>query len=95
MSDRKDKLWQGRFSEATDQLVEQYTESVASIAADVPQVDADATEWLPLGVFALTNSSGVDPTMYVQLAVSKEGVLEGTYHNSSTNSTLQLSTCPE
>jgi hypothetical protein len=69
---------------------EQYTESVSAIAADVPQVDPDATEWMPLGVFALTNTSGADPTMFVQLAVSKDGVIEGTYHNSSTDSTMQL-----
>jgi hypothetical protein len=69
---------------------EQYTESVAGVASNVPQVDPEATDWMPLGVFALTNSSGADPTMFVQLAVSKEGVVAGTYHNSSTNSTQEL-----
>jgi hypothetical protein len=69
---------------------EQYTESVAAVADSAPEVDPNAAEWMPLGVFALTNESGADPTMFLQLAVSKEGVIAGTYHNSSTDATQQL-----
>ena len=46
---------------------------------------ADKTEWLPLGVFALSRGdSGVSNTV-LQLAVSKEGVISGTYYNSDTD----------
>ena len=39
---------------------------------------------MPLGVFAITQdgqASGPTPTMYVQLTVSKEGILAGTFQN--------------
>ena len=46
---------------------------------------ADKTEWLPLGVFALSRGdTGVSNTV-LQLAVSKEGVISGTYYNSDTD----------
>jgi hypothetical protein len=43
-------------------------------------------EWLPLGVFALAKDSKTDavPNMFMQLAVSKEGIIAGTYQNKST-----------
>jgi len=56
MSDRKDKLWQGRFSEATDQLVEQYTESVSFdrrlYGADIAGSQAHATMLARVGVLS-------------------------------------------
>ncbi len=42
---------------------------------------------MPLGVFAVTqdgDSTGGDPTMFLQLAVSKQGILAGTFQNTST-----------
>jgi hypothetical protein len=44
-------------------------------------------EWLPLGVFALAEdeSSDAAPNMFLQLAVSKEGIVAGTYNNKSTD----------
>jgi hypothetical protein len=44
---------------------------------------------MPLGVFAITSDgepNGADPTMLLQLAVSKQGMLSGTLQNISTNS---------
>jgi hypothetical protein len=56
---------------------------LASTAKDDP---AEKTEWLPLGVFALSRGdTGVSNTV-LQLAVSKEGVISGTYYNSDTDS---------
>ncbi|MHC4401113.1 MAG: mu-protocadherin- cell-suface protein, partial [Planctomycetota bacterium] len=69
---------------------EQYTESVAAVATNVPEVDPNAVEWMPLGVFALTNESGADPTMFFQLTVSKEGIIAGTYQNTSTGANESL-----
>src|ERR1700741_5266181 len=43
---------------------------------------------MPLGVFAITKDgepTGADPTMFVQLAVSKQGVINGTFQNTATN----------
>ncbi len=42
---------------------------------------------MPLGVFAMTSdgqSAGVDPTMFLQLAVSKQGIINGTFQNTAT-----------
>jgi hypothetical protein len=44
---------------------------------------------MPLGVFALTNDgepTGAEPTLFLQLAVSKQGVISGTLQNTATNS---------
>jgi hypothetical protein len=67
---------------------EEYVEQAANIAASVPEIKEDQeVEWLPLGVFALTAEDEGDPNMLLQLAVSKEGIIAGTYHNESTDST--------
>ena len=53
----------------------------------VPQdVQPAETDWLPLGVFAVTQdgeSAGADPTMFLQLAVSKQGIITGTFQNTA------------
>ena len=41
-------------------------------------------EWMPLGVFAITEDravTGDTPTLYMQLAVSKDGIISGTFKN--------------
>jgi hypothetical protein len=56
-------------------------------------VAPDEAEWMPLGVFALTpdgQASGPDPTLFLQLAISKEGIVSGTLHNTATNSTQTI-----
>lgn len=48
-------------------------------------------EWLPLGVFALSTSAAEkSPTRYFQLAVSKEGVINGTFYNLDTKEDLPI-----
>ena len=76
-----------------DQVVataEEYADQAAEIVASVPEVEADNVEWMPLGVYSLTNAEGGEPTMYIQLAVSKEGILSGTYQNTATDSSAAL-----
>ena len=67
---------------------DEYAQQAQSIAESVPNdVNADNLDWLPLGVFALTDSldsSGAEPTLYLQLAVSKEGIIAGTLQNTAT-----------
>jgi hypothetical protein len=66
----------------------QYIEQAEAIAASVPEAQPAAQDWLPLGVFALTKDgepTGADPTMFLQLAVSKQGVISGTFQNTATN----------
>lgn len=70
---------------------EEYAQQAATIALDQPATAPAAEDWMPLGVFAVTTDgepSGADPTMFLQLAVSKQGVISGTFQN-TTNDTAQ------
>jgi hypothetical protein len=69
---------------------EEYAAQAAEIVETTPEVsDPDNLEWLPLGVFVLAPDSDtqppVAPTMFLQLAVSKEGIIAGNYNNKLTN----------
>jgi hypothetical protein len=67
---------------------EDYAYQAEQIATSIPQnVTPAADDWLPLGVFALTQDgqpSGVEPTIYLQLTVSKQGIIAGTIQNTAT-----------
>jgi hypothetical protein len=72
---------------------EDYAQQAEQIASSAPEVAPDKAEWMPLGVFALTpdgQASGPDPSLFLQLAISKEGVISGTLNNSATNSTQTI-----
>lgn len=72
---------------------EEYAAQAEQIAASTPEVAPDQTEWMPLGVFALTpdgQASGPEPTLFLQLAISKEGIIAGTLHNSANNATQTI-----
>ncbi len=72
---------------------EEYAEQAEAIAADAPEVAPDQAEWMPLGVFALTpdgQASGPEPTLFLQLAISKEGVIAGTLNNTATDTTQAI-----
>jgi hypothetical protein len=69
---------------------EEYAQQAAGIVESAPETDPEKSEWLPLGVFALTQDgqkSGPEPTMFLQLAISKQGIIAGTLHNAATDST--------
>src|SRR5262249_43371015 len=65
-----------------------YAAQAEQIAATKPAQQPAADDWMPLGVFAVTQDgeSSADPTMFLQLAVSKQGVLAGSLHNTITDS---------
>ena len=68
---------------------EEYAQQAEAIATSVPETPPAAEDWMPLGVFALTSDgqpTGVPPTMFLQLAVSKQGVINGTFQNTTTGS---------
>jgi hypothetical protein len=68
---------------------EEYAAQAEQIATSAPEVEnTDEMEWLPLGVFALAQEDSKSaPNMFLQLAVSKEGIIAGTYQNKTTNQT--------
>ena len=59
-----------------------YYQQAETVAAGIPDnVVADEIEWMPLGVFAIAEENATDSGMLLQLAVSKEGILAGTFYN--------------
>jgi hypothetical protein len=72
---------------------EEYAEQAEAIATTAPAAAPDKAEWLPLGVFAITQDgqpSGAEPSLYMQLAISKQGVISGTLKNTLTSKTQPL-----
>ena len=64
---------------------DEYYQQATRLASTAKEDPPDKTEWLPLGVFALSRGdTGVSNTV-LQLAVSKEGMISGTYYNSDTD----------
>jgi hypothetical protein len=72
---------------------EEYAGQAQAIAQGVPEVPADKVEWMPLGVFALAEkdaTSAEDSTMFLQLAISKEGIIAGTFQNTATDASFEV-----
>lgn len=66
----------------------EYYQQASDIAAAAPDPTSTPEEdWLPLGVFALSQGNAADSNMVLQLAVNKEGVISGTYYNTATDTT--------
>lgn len=71
----------------------EYAQQAQAIATNIPATKPAADDWMPLGVFAITTDgkpTGADPTMYLQLAVSKQGVINGTFQNTATDDVQQV-----
>lgn len=72
---------------------EEYAQQAEAIATTEPTVAPDKAEWMPLGVFALTQdgqASGAEPSLYMQMAISKQGAISGTLKNTLTGKTQSL-----
>jgi len=81
------------YADGEEVPAEEYAAQAEEIATTVPEVEnPDEMDWLPLGVFALTrdNKTDVVPNMFLQLAVSKEGIIAGTYQNKTTEQTQSV-----
>jgi hypothetical protein len=76
-----DSVYYGDQAVAT---AEEYANQAAQLATSVPKVEPEKVQWLSLGVFAVTSQQGGEPTMFLQLALSKEGIIAGTYQNTAT-----------
>jgi hypothetical protein len=72
---------------------DEYAEQAATLAGSAPSDASEKSDWLPLGVFALTQdgpASGTQPSLYMQLAISKQGVISGTLKNTLTGKVQPL-----
>ncbi|HJQ80050.1 MAG TPA: hypothetical protein VJ828_08850 [Lacipirellulaceae bacterium] len=67
---------------------EEYAQQAEAIVLSAPEAEPAPEDWMSLGVYAMTSdgqSTGVEPTMFLQLAVSKQGVISGTFQNTATS----------
>ncbi len=72
---------------------QQYYQEAADIVAATPesgQAAATEIEWMPLGVFAVAEQDAATSGTLIQLAVSKEGALSGTYFQRLSGATRPL-----
>jgi len=65
-------------------------QALALVAAAPPPEKAADAEWLPLGAFAVTREDVEDSQAMIELAISKQGVLAGTYYNEATGTSRPL-----
>ena len=66
---------------------EKYYNEVTEIASSLPETTEEQSaddDWLPLGVFGLTKEGVNATSMYLQLALRKDGLIGGTFYNEST-----------
>ncbi len=71
----------------------EYYEQAQQIAAAVPEYTAEESEqieWMPLGVWAVTQEGVTDSNRLLQLAVNQEGVIAGTYYNETTDASTPI-----
>ena len=71
----------------------EYYQEAEQIATAVPQYteqQAEELEWMPLGVWAVTQDDVTDSNRLMQLAVNREGVIAGTYYNETTDTSVPI-----
>lgn len=84
------QVWYGNTPVAT---ATDYAFQAEQIATSIPDTLQPEDSWMSLGVFALMpDGDGADaaPTMFLQLAVSKEGVIAGTLKNTVSGTTKNV-----
>jgi hypothetical protein len=64
--------------------------SVAETPPPAPAKKEGSDEWLPMGVWALTQEEKGDAVMFVQISISKEGIISGAYKNTLTGGSEQV-----
>ena len=59
---------------------------LATVAPPESEEQAAEAEWMPLGTFAVSvDEKDVEPSMVIQLAVNREGIISGTLFNIDTD----------
>ena len=73
---------------------DEYAYQAEQIATSIPDTQPAPEDWMPLGVFALSaaeeSSQGVEPTLFLQLAVSKQGIISGSLQNTTADTVKQI-----
>lgn len=74
--------------------INDYYQQVFDLAHSVPNIseaEAEQMQWNPLGVFAVHRPNESESTRAIQLAVSNDGVITGTFFNRTNNQVHPLS----
>jgi hypothetical protein len=74
-------------------FVQQTNNRIGTSAAVFQDTTTQANgNWLPLGVFAITINSdkASESNMFIQLALSKQGMISGAFYNTTTNEVYEL-----
>ena len=73
---------------------EEFANQAEQIATTIPDVEPAPDEWMPLGVFALSPADeaadDVEPTQFLQLALSKQGIISGSLQNVATDTVKEI-----
>ncbi len=72
---------------------EEYYDQAQTIATAVPEYtdnQGEQMDWLPLGVWAVTQEDAAETDRLIQLAVNKDGVIAGTYSNDTSGQSIPL-----
>lgn len=70
---------------------EQYTQQASQLAATGAAADvSEQGKWMPLGVFALSQSGQTKSDAVVELAINKQGIIRGNYTDDKTKKTQQI-----
>lgn len=71
---------------------EEYADQAYAITEEAPEA-TDSDEWMSLGVFAITQDGEADgppPTMFVQMVVSKTGIIAGTFYDQTSDQSMEI-----
>lgn len=68
----------------------QQAQTIAQAVPEYSEPQSESLEWMPLGVWAVTQEGAESSPMVLQLAVNKDGVIAGTYYNETTKTTIPL-----
>ncbi len=71
----------GTATAARQSAIQLATPAVEEIPVPDPPAEGQPEQWLPLGVWALTQQEQGDATMFMQFSVDKNGILAGAYKN--------------
>lgn len=77
--------------EQGDAAYEEQVEQASELATAGQADEMDHAEWLPLGVFAMLPEGQSQANAVVQLAISQEGIIKGSYYDVLTNADQPLS----
>ena len=69
----------------------EYTQQATQIADEGAKAEAtEKDEWVSLGVFGMVQGEDKDANTIFQLAINKEGVLQGNYYSALTDTTYPI-----